>query len=238
MKGKNKWKGVVLMTAVLVSLTVGQVFAAVTPSVSQNPAPKIVGAVTYTDANGNVITIDTSRIKIVADADVGTMLTPEQRAVYEKAKAELTNPDSQYNKDLEDFLTKNYPGIPADSIVVREIFDISVEPELSFDKSQKLEVTLSGNYKQGDMVIVTIYNKDTGKWEFIESSDVTINADGTLTVKFPHLTPVAILVADKDAITTVPSEEGGISTSTILLVLGAVVVILAVVVVVIKKKTV
>lgn len=228
---------VVLMTVVLLSLTSAQVFAAVTPSVSQNPAPKIVGAVTFTDADGNVMTINASDVNIVADVDV-TKLTAEEKAIYEKAKAEFTNSDSQYNKDLGDFVSKNYPGIAAENVVVREIFDINVGQDLLFDKGQKLELTLSGNYKQGDTVIVTVYNKDTGKWDFIESNDVTVNADGTLTVKFPHLCPVAILVAETP--TTVPAKEGGSGSSMLLPILGVVVVVLAVVgfVVLNKKKSV
>lgn len=251
MKGKKNWKVVVVMTAVLLSLTSAQVFASVAPSVSAKAAPEVVGAATFTDADGNPITIEAGDIKVTADADEGT-LSPEEKAVYDEAKAQFTNPDSQYNKDLEDFITKNYPGIDADKIVVKEIFDIKVAQELSFDKGQKLELTLSGNYKPGDTVIVTIYNKDTGKWDFIESTDVTVNADGSITVKFPHLCPVAILVADTTATTAtttvdttkknaappeVTGQEGGNNGSSMLIpVLGLGAVILAVVFVALKKK--
>lgn len=251
MKGKKNWKAIVLMTAVLLSLTSAQVFATVAPSVSQKAAPEVVGAATFTDADGNAITINPSDIKITADSAEAT-LTPEEKVVYDKAKAEFTNPNSQYSKDLGDFVTKNYPGIDADKVVVREIFDIKVGQELSFDKGQKLELTLGGSYKPGDSVIVTVYNKDTGKWDFIESSDVKVNADGTITVKFPHLCPVAILVADKDAATatttvestkknaappTVSGQAGGSNGSSMLIpALGLGAVILAVVFVALKKK--
>jgi hypothetical protein len=251
MKGKKNWKVIVLMTAVLLSLTSAQVFATVAPSVSAKAAPSIVGAATFTDAAGNPITINASDIKITADADEGT-LSPEEKAVYDAAKAQFTNPSSQYNKDLGDFLTKNYPGIAADKVVVREIFDIKVNQDLKFDNGQKLELTMSGSYKPGDTVIVTVFNKDTGKWDFIESKDVTVNADGSLTVKFPHLCPVAILVADAGsaaATTTVETtkknaapptvtgeEGGGNKTSMLIPVLGLGAVILAVVFVALKKK--
>lgn len=252
MKGKKNWKVIVLMTAVLLSLTSAQVFATVAPSVSAKAAPEIVGAATFTDADGNPITINASDIKITADAQEGT-LSPEEKAVYDAAKAQFTNPNSQYTKDLADFLTKNYPGIASDKVVVREIFDIKVNQDLKFDNGQKLELTLSGSYKPGDTVIVTIFNKDTGKWDFIESKDVTVNADGSLTVKFPHLCPVAILVADQGsaaATTTVDSTKknaapptvtgeaggGGNTTSMLIPVLGLGAVILAVVFVALKKK--
>jgi|GEM_PF-2691951 len=252
MKGKKNWKVVLLMTAVLLSLTSAQVFATVAPSVSAKAAPEVVGAATFIAADGNAITINASDIKITSDGAEAT-LSPEEKAVYDKAKAEFTNPNSQYTKDLADFMTKNFPGIDSDKVVVREIFDIKVGQELSFDKGQKLQLTLGGNYKQGDTVIVTVYNKDTGKWDFIESTDVTVNADGTITVKFPHLCPIAILVADAGSATatttventkknaappTVSGEEGGSGNNTSMLipVLGLGAVILAVVFVALKKK--
>lgn len=251
MKGKKNWKVIVTMTAVLLSLTSAQVFATVAPSVSQKAAPDVVGTATFTDADGNPITIDPADIKITADAAEGT-LTPEEKAVYDEAKAQFTNPDSQYSKDLGDFITKNYPGVAADKVVVREIFDIKVGQDLTFGNGQKLELTLGGSYKPGDTVIVTVFNKETGKWDFIESSDVKVNADGTITVKFPHLCPVAILVADKDTATAtttventkknaappaVTGEAGGSNGSSMLIpALGLGAVILAVVFVALKKK--
>lgn len=251
MKGKKNWKVVLLITVVLLSLTGGQVFASLAPSVSQKAAPEVVGAATFTDANGNAVTINASDIKITSDASEAT-LTPEQKVVYDQAKAQFTNPNSQYTKDLGDFITKNYPGTLAENVVVKEIFDINVGQELSFDNGQKLELTLGGKYKQGDTVIVTVYNKDTGKWDFIQSTDVKVNADGTLTVKFPHLCPVAILVSDTAPATattventkknaeppTVTGEKGGSDSNTSMLipVLGVGAVIVAVVLVALKKK--
>jgi len=124
MKGKKNWKVVLLMTAVLLSLTSAQVFATVAPSVSAKAAPEVVGAATFIAADGNAITINASDIKITSDGAEAT-LSPEEKAVYDKAKAEFTNPNSQYTKDLADFMTKNFPGIDSDKVVVREIFDIN-----------------------------------------------------------------------------------------------------------------
>lgn len=252
MKGKKNWKVVVLITVVLLALSGGQVFASIAPSVSQKAAPDVVGAATFTDANGNAITINAADIKITSDAAEAT-LTPEQKVVYDQAKAQFTNPNSQYTKDLGSFVAQNYPGVAPENVVVKEIFDINVGQDLTFGNGQKLELTLSGNYKQGDPVIVTVYNKDTGKWDFIQSSDVKVNADGTLTVKFPHLCPVAILVSDKAPATattventkkntappTVTGQEGGNGNGSSMLmpVLGVgAVVVAAVVFVALKKK--
>ncbi len=237
MKGKKNWKVVVLMTMALLALSAGQVFAAVTPSVSQNPAPKVVGAATYTDASGQTTTINASDVKIVADGDV-TKLTPEQKVIYEKAKSELVSADSQYTKDLATFLKENFTDLQPENVIVREIFDINLGQDFVFDNGQKLELTLSGTYKAGDTVIVTVFNKETGKWDFIESGDVKVNADGSLTVKFPHLCPVAILVTDQGAETAAvtPTEAGGSNLPMLLLAVGVGVVVLAAVVFVILKK--
>ncbi|KAF5082666.1 hypothetical protein DSECCO2_96630 [anaerobic digester metagenome] len=251
MKSKKNWKVIVAMTAVLLSLTSAQVFATVAPSVSQKAAPEVVGAATFTDADGNAITINPGDIKITADANEAS-LTPEEKAVYDQAKAQFTNPDSQYSKDLDSFIGQNYPGVDADKVVVREIFDINVGQDLTFGNGQKLELTMGGSYKPGDTVIVTVFNKETGKWDFIESNDVKVNADGSITVKFPHLCPVAILVADTTATTAtttventkknaappaVTGEAGGSDGRSMLIpVLGLGAVIAAVVFVALKKK--
>ncbi|URN84124.1 LPXTG cell wall anchor domain-containing protein [Acetobacterium wieringae] len=237
MKGKKNWNRIMLMTAALLMLTAGQVFAAVTPSVAQKAGPEVVGTATYIDAEGNATVIDAAKIIITPDAKTGT-LSPEQKAVYDEAKALLMDPESEFADELAAFMTENYPGIPAENIVVREIFEIDYSQELSFDNGQKLELTLSGSYKEGDPVIVTIFNKDTGKWDFIETSDVKVNADGTITVKFPHLCPAAILVYDQGAETAsvVPAEEGGSNTLTLLLVGLGVLIVAAVVFLILKKK--
>lgn len=206
MKGKKNWKVIVVITAVLLSLSVGQVFAAIAPSVSQKPAPKTVGAVTITDANGNKITISADDIKIVADVDLES-LSPEEREVYEKAKAELTAADSQYSKDLAEHLTKNFPGIDAKNVVVRELFDISLSDNVAFEEGQKLELTFDSKYKSDDTVMVIVYNKESSKWDFIDPEDILINPDGTLTVNFPHFSPVAFLVVDKEASTATATVE-------------------------------
>lgn len=213
MKSKKNWKVIVVVTAVLLALSVSQVFAAIAPSVSQKPAPKTVGAITITDANGNKITINADDIKIVADVDLES-LSPEDREVYEKAKAELTAPDSQYSKDLAEYLTKNFPGIDAKNVVVRELFDVSLSDTVVFEEGQKLELTFDSKYKSDDTVMVIVYNKETGKWDFIDLEDVLINPDGTLTVNFPHFSPVAILVADKDPATATATVEADKKNAT------------------------
>lgn len=252
MKIRKNWKFVVVMTALILSLTVIQVFAAVAPSVSQKPAPKVVGGVTITDANGNAITISADDIKIVADGDIDS-LSPEEKAVYEKAKAELTAPGSQYSKDLVDFLTKNFPNIAAENVVVRELFDISLSETVGFELGQKLGLTLDTKYQQDDTVMVIVYNKETSKWDFIETSDVVINADGTLSVNFPHFSPVAILVADKTGAAPAAAASKDASkaasdqvatgieetmTSTLVPILVTASLVLAVFVVVKKKRSV
>jgi hypothetical protein len=214
-----------------------QVFATVAPSVAANPAPVVVGAVTYTDAAGNPTTIAAGDVKITADGSA-TSLTGEAKTVYEEARAELMAPDSDYSKDLAAFISANLPDVKAENMAVRDIFDISVGQALTFGGGQKLELTLKGGYKQGDTVVVTVYNKDTKKWDFIDPNDVKVNADGTLTVKFPHLCPVAVLVAETPTTTENTSKETSSQNSLLIPVVGgvAVVAIVAVAFVIIKKK--
>jgi hypothetical protein len=232
MKGKVNWKVALLITAILVSLTCSPVFAAVAPSVASNPAPVVVGAGTYVDAAGNETTIPINEIIITPDELTGN-LSPADKVAYDQAKAELTASDSNYSKDLATFLSKNYPKITSGNIVVRDIFDISVTRDLSFGNGQKLELTLDGNYKQGDTLVVIVYNKETNKWDFIEPSDVKVNADGTMTVKFPHLSPVAVLYAENASV-----EKNSNMSSLLIPVLGgaAVLVIVVAAIVIIKKK--
>ena len=239
MKSKRNWKLVFALSAILMMLTSAQVFATVTPSVAGTAGPSVVGDATFTDENGNTVTIKAEDIKIVADGDESKM-TEEEKAVYNEAKAQLMDANSQYSQDLENFLADNFPDLDAGSIVVQDIFDLSVGQDLDFSNGQKLKVTLDGNYNPGDTIIVTVYNKETGAWDFIATDDITVNADGSITVNFPHLCPVAVLTASEmttlSAEEVVAEEESGPGAMTAVLIIGGVFIVGAIVAVILKKS--
>lgn len=256
MKSK-KWK-VLLVTTVFMALMCSQVFASVgiAPSITQKAAPTISGGATYTDANGNVVTISNDKITVTSDADLAN-LSAEDRAYYEAALSLISGSNEQFLADLDAFAKSEFPNYDENTkFVAKEIFDINVEgSDLVFDSGEKLTLTMEGNYQPGDFVILLVFNKELGKWDFIPSEDITINDDGSLTVNFPHLCPVAIMVEDTEsdsstASTTVDStdknagvtasevEAGGSSMSTPVMVsiAGAGILLLAVAVTVLKKK--
>jgi LPXTG-motif cell wall-anchored protein len=47
--------------------------------------------------------------------------------------------------------------------------------------------------------VIVLHNKDTGKWEVIDSDKVKVNDDGSVSVEFTSFSPIAFLSVVDDA---------------------------------------
>ena len=175
---------------------------------------------------------------------------PEAPAVDEEAKQLLQEAHEDLTKhEIKDLVkdiekavkeTTKKEDIKPEKIVVRDVFDVKVDEEimnaLEEDEDQFLTMTFNVDASQIAGVIYRCPG-DEG-WSHIDPKDVIKNDDGTLTVNFSRLCPVAFLTLAEDEAEE-PTEEPVESSNSwiiILVVALAVVVVVIVVVVVVLKK--
>lgn len=254
MKGKKNWKIVLLVTAVLISLTCSQVSAAVLsvqgttlPTVTLNNAEKSY----YTDADGNKVALTANDVVMTSNANYQN-LSAEDVQTYLDALDKL---DADYQTKMIDYIQNSLGDPSVTGVVVKEIFDVNLSDDIAeqaFANGGKLALTFEGTYQADDAVVITVYNKETGEWDIIPEEDLTINDDGSLTVLFSHLCPVAFVVpetdsttasstvktSDKDAAPVIATEESGssINSSMLMVILGVGILALVAAVVLFKKN--
>lgn len=198
------------MAMLVVCLLASNVFAAdvFTPSVAAKEAPEVKAE--------EPIVVEGKEVEIVvtpvskADAEetheeVSEALVSARKDIEKvKSVAELPAEGGTVAKDLEKQLegTDYTPG----DLVVRDLFDVSLTDENGEIVKTDKPVTLTFNnvgVKKGEVLIV-LHNKETGKWEVIDSSKVKINDDGSVAVTFDSLSPIAFLTTVEQT-----SEEPG-----------------------------
>jgi LPXTG-motif cell wall-anchored protein len=214
-------------TLLIVGLLASNVFAAESnfvSSVESKKAPAVVEATTEVVVDGNKVTVD---VVVTAASEADDKDTHEDISeALKDAKKDLTEVKSldelktadggtikedlekavdQFNKSISvpstgtTTETKQYK---ADDLVVTDLFDVSlvdsngniIEP----DEDNPVTLTFKTSFKSDDIVIV-LHNKETGKWEVIDSDKVKVNDDGSVTVEFTSFSPIAFLSVVDDA---------------------------------------
>lgn len=191
-----------------------------TPSVTGKEAPDVVPVQTQDGqeavalikgADGKEIkgvTMDKLLITPVAKADEAPADVAQQlNAAYDQIKAAATL--DKLVPDIAGVLEK-LPGKPAvDDLVVRDLFDVTLGDE-------EKALLKDGNYvdirfKVGiakDDVLLCLHNVSGTEWEVIDPSKVVNNGDGTVTVSFNSLSPIAFAVQTSEGgSTTQPSDK-------------------------------
>jgi LPXTG-motif cell wall-anchored protein len=214
-------------TLLIVGLLASNVFAAESnfvSSVESKEAPAVAEATTEVVVDGNKVTVD---VVVTAASEADDKDTNEDISkALKDAKKDLTEVKSldelkavdggtikedlekavdQFNKSISvpstgtTTETKQYK---ADDLVVTDLFDVSlvdsngniIEP----DEDNPVTLTFKTSFKSDDIVIV-LHNKETGKWEVIDSDKVKVNDDGSVTVEFTSFSPIAFLSVVDDA---------------------------------------
>ncbi len=155
------------------------------PSISYKDSPEVVGDPEITDKDNNEVTGAQVIITPVSEA----LETPEQeRTEGEALLVELF--DKLSNGDMKMTVSDGEGG--EDNYVVRDLFDIDIDygtqqpPE-----AVRVEITFDLGVKAGEEVAVMFFDET---WVAIEN--VNNNGDGTITVVFEKLGPVAFCIED------------------------------------------
>jgi nitrogen fixation protein FixH len=227
-------------TLLIVGLLASNVFAAESDfvsSVESKEAPAVVEATKEVVVDGKKVTVD---VVVTAASEAEDKDTHEDISeALKEAKKDLTEVKSldelktadggtikedlekavdQFNKSISvpstgtTTETKQYK---AEDLVVTDLFDVSlvdsngkiIEP----DADNPVTLTFKTSFKSDDIVIV-LHNKDTGKWEVIDSDKVKVNDDGSVSVEFTSFSPIAFLSVVDDATADDNKTDGTTTT--------------------------
>ena len=190
-----------------------------TPSVTGKEAPDVVPVQTedgkdavalIKDKDGKEVqgvTTDNLLVTPLAKADNAPADVAQQlNAAYDQIKGAATL--DKLVPDISKVLEK-LPGKPAvGDLVVRDLFDVKLgdaEKALLKDGAY-VEIRFKVGIAK-DAAIVCLHNVSGTEWEVIDPSRVVNNGDGTVTVSFNSLSPIAFAVQTSGGSTTKPSDK-------------------------------
>ena len=197
------------------------------PSVEQKPAPSVE---TITDASGNEVSaiirdengeevhgVDAAELivtPISAIAQAAEHISEMLQSAYEQIQQAETVQDLVPDFDLGSALQQMGRPSAVEDLVVRDVFDVSVEGDAAqFLAQEGNNITI--RFDLGISVSSTLlvfHNYEGSNWEVIDDDKVVINNDGSVDVTFDSLSPVAFVV-DKTETDTSASTDPDAPTS-------------------------
>ena len=230
----------VLVVAMLLSFSVSAMAAGFTPSVTNKGAPdivfefdadgkKILGYIR--DENGNIIATcyeDCIVMTPISGIEDSTEITEEERKILQEAYDELNKTDTKLSEICPDLNTiaKELLGndANADNFVIRDLFDISSRcddiTELLPKDGTTFETTFKYSISADTKVTAMVYVD--GKWKPVAKT--VNNGNGTITITFEDICPVAIMVP-ADAQNDTYSPVTGADTQTGVVIWGSVMLV-------------
>lgn len=199
------------------TLTVGATF---TPSVSGKEAPEVMtvedangnkGAAMILDANGNALSL------VSSDALVVTPLSGVDGASQQVSQA-LTNAYQQIQNattladivpDIGDVLATVAPDMAVEDLAVRDLFDVTVDAQTKalLDAGNSIELVFDLGVSRNEAV-VCLHNFSGNQWEAIDPAKVKNNGNGSVTVEFSSLSPIAFAVQSTGATSELNPQTG------------------------------
>ena len=243
-----------LALLVMVSISVTAMAADFTPSVTGKAAPEIVTVENSAGKKVAAIICDANGKESTSVSIGGLIVTPVSEAQQADAPIRdslLAAYDHLTTTALDkiapsiDKAIKNYsPDMTIDDLVIRDLFDVSLS-----DEDARQQLAKSGSYIKiqfnlnlpPDALLLVLRNRESTNWELISDDRVIRNSDGSVTVEFDSLSPIAFLV-DGGQVSVNPnapaSPQTGYASFPPLLwgTAGIGIVVLAAIVLVIKKR--
>lgn len=249
MKCRNRIIALVLAVLLLSVTAYAEKF---TPSVEQKGAPEIVAVndksgnevcAVIVDANGNEVAgvpVGELVITPVADAEKAS---EEIHQMLDKAYQQITEADTltALVSNIPEILKEMKWDIPAEALVVRDLFDVTVTGEYQEMLKQEGN-TITVRFKMAlptEEQMLVLHNFESDKWEAIYGETVQHHENGDVSVTFNSLSPVAFAVENSAyKAPEAPAESSSNNGLLIggIVVLAVVVVVVAVVVTKNKKK--
>lgn len=206
----KKLAALLLAVVLVTAISVPVMAAEFTPSVEAKPAPEVETqtgsdgkeyAAIIRDENGDEVAgIPTGSLTVtpVSEADEAPSEIKEQ---LEAAYEQMNSVDSltDLSPDLEAVIKEVSPDITVNDLVVRDLFDVSVDGEFAEHLAQEgnsitIRFTLSAD---ADGLAAILHNVKGTTWETIPNDRITRNNDNTVDVVFDSLSPIAFLFDEK-----------------------------------------
>ena len=218
------------------------------PSITYKPDPQIVPV---TDEEGGEfigVIMDKSGNAVEYVGDGCLLITPI---------AHVWDEEIEVIQEVEDLLLEVYDGlndgtlnIPykdapqplnPDDMVIRDLFDLRWicdhgHPTITRDEHM-FEVTFDVGVVADAQIYASVYDEDTGTWNFIEK--LVNNGDGTITCRFEQLGVVAFSmpVVDTENVDKDTPDIGSLLPWIIALALAVVAAVVVIIVIARRKKT-
>lgn len=202
----KKISSILLAVALVVMMSVTAFAAGFTPSVEYKEAPEVVTqtnaagetvAAIIRDANGKEIGSIKVEDLVVTASSATDKADPATKAQMDSAKEQIQSAEnlSELSKDLEKVVKEVSPDTKTEDLVVRDLFDVSLKGAAADLLSQPgssitIRFKLSGDVNS---LAAILHNIGGTTWETISNNRITRNADGTVSVVFYSLSPVAFL---------------------------------------------
>ena len=192
---------VILVLSLLAAMAVPALARSVdfVPSISDKGAPGVVGSGEIKDTNGNSVgTADSTVVVItpVSEAKTSDKISDADEKNLLDAYDKLTSGDKAYGlcPGLEDLADKLYDGVKEEDLVVRDLFDVSLnntDLEGKVGNGNTITLKLDANVAKGDKVLAMVKDGDT----WTPAVNVVNNGDGTVSVTLNALGAVVLMTA-------------------------------------------
>ena len=202
-----------LVAALLVSTCMAASVSAAnfTPSVVGKDAPTVTTVVTKDGKEAAAIIYDKDGNEVGSVSVGNLVVTPVSKATdasSPEAAARLAEAYQQVQaaKTLTDLAPEvgtvlmQMPGnVSADNMVVRDLFDVSVDEDTQalLDAGNSVTVTMQANIAEGKTLVVLQYVN--GVWTVIDPAYVVINADGTVSITLATAGTLAFATESDDS---------------------------------------
>lgn len=209
-----------MMLAVSTAISAGA--AEFTPSVQGKEAPDLVTTVNEAgeevvavvrDAQGNAVEDVLSGNLIVTPVAQADEAAENIRTSLQAAYEQIRNVSSlnELVPNLETVLAGVAPDVSVDELVVRDLFDVSVDEQVRalLEAGNSIELQFRLGVAADDLVIC-LHNYSEDNWEVIDQQNVVNDGDGSVTVRFTSLSPIAFAVKNtsgNSAATTAPVQN-------------------------------
>ena len=208
----KKFAAILAALVTAACMTAGTAMAAdFTPSVTGKAAPEVATVTTESgeeavaiirDANGAEVEGLTAESLVVtsvanastADAEVTAALTAAYAQIQEASSVADLIPD------VDSVLQAAGSAYTAADLVVRDLFDVSIDDAARalLEAGNSIQIGFHLGVSADDEVYC-LHNYSGSEWELIDPSLVVNNGDGTVSVTFSSLSPIAFAVGAEEA---------------------------------------